>query len=115
MPNRFEDSPGLFGNGLGTATYGDIKCDLCGTLYNEGEDARGVYDGESIHHTSFLGLTICECCFDKVENEVLKHMEDILDWYSRLLSERSEKIKKREQLLLSTIDAKTLYDHLKET
>ena len=85
---RFEDSFELFGGGAGHGTYGDITCEWCGTTHNEGEDEREVYDGESVSHTDFAGKQICECCFEKIEHEILCRMRDILPWYRRYLDSR---------------------------
>lgn len=83
--NRIEDTLGLFGAGMGTSTYGDIQCDVCGKKYNEGEDERGVYNGDSVSEAHFAGMTVCECCFGAIEQGVLQHMGDILPWYRRYL------------------------------
>lgn len=93
---RYEDTPELFGDGMGIGTYGDIKCDICGTVHNEGEDDRGVYDGDSVGHTDFAGLTVCECCFERIENEVLHRMPSILKWYRRILNKRRERLNRIE-------------------
>ena len=63
---RFDDAPDLFGCGLGYSTCGDIQCEWCGTLYNQGNDALERYDGESVTHIEFAGKTICECCFEAI-------------------------------------------------
>jgi hypothetical protein len=113
---RFEDTPELFGSGVGTGTCGDIRCDICGTSYNEGEDEREVYDNDSVTHTSFAGLTVCFCCFEKIEKEVLRRMPDIINWYTRLLQSQVKNFKLKQSdlnrlltqqnLLKSIIDVK---------
>jgi hypothetical protein len=85
---RHENTPNLFGGGSGTSTCGDIKCGICGSLYNEGEDDRGVYDNDSVTWTSFAGMVVCDCCFEDVEKEVLARMVDIIPWYRRILEKR---------------------------
>lgn len=89
---RFEDSFELFGVGVGKGTYGDIKCEMCGTLHNEGEDDLGEYNGESVSWTTFAGMCVCECCFERVENEILRRMPDILPWYRRILDRQKASI-----------------------
>jgi len=89
----------LFGTGVGTATCGDIKCDFCGTLHNEGNDAAEDYDGDSVSWTSFAGLTVCECCFPKIEQEVYRRMDDILVWYRRVQDRKRKRLEKTEELL----------------
>jgi hypothetical protein len=121
MSDRFEDTPELFGEGLGTSTYGDIKCNICGKLYNKGEDERGVYGvesegGESVTHTTFAELTVCYCCFAKIENEVLRRMGSILSWYRRILDKQAERLResneKLEKVENKARSEKTLFDHL---
>ncbi len=80
---RFEDSPELFGCGVGTSTCGDIECEICGTKYNEGADASGVYREDAIPNTEFAGMIVCECCFEKIENEIWRRRKDIIPWITR--------------------------------
>jgi hypothetical protein len=119
MPDRFEDTPELFGEGLGTSTYGDIKCNICGKLYNKDELGfhGGSEGGESVTHTTFAGLTVCYCCFAKIENEILRRMDSILSWYRRILDKRTEQLresnKRLEKVENKARSEKTLFDHLK--
>ena len=99
---RYEDTPELFGNGAGFSTGGDIKCDICGYLHNEGEDEKEEYNGEFVCHTNFAGLTVCECCYERIESEVLSRMEDILPWYRRILDDLESTLKKRRESLTAT-------------
>lgn len=92
---RIEHTPGLFGRGLGTSTYGDITCEVCGKSYNEGADEKEDYTGDSIGEARFGDITVCECCFGKVENAVLQHMGDILPWYRRYLEGRKAALELR--------------------
>ena len=101
---RFEDSPNLFGCGLGYSTCGDIECDICKVLHNEGNDAAEDYDGESVCHTEFAGLTVCGCCFEAIENAVLARMRDILPWYGRILKEQREVFKQSEEDLRRALE-----------
>jgi len=80
---RFEDSPDLFGVGSGVATCGDIRCEWCGLLHNEGEDERGAYDNDGVSWTQFGDKAICECCFAKIEEAVWQRRRDILPWLKR--------------------------------
>ncbi|KKM16617.1 hypothetical protein LCGC14_1684040 [marine sediment metagenome] len=100
---RFEDTPNLFGYGAGSGTYGDFECQMCSTIYNEGEDEKGTYDGDSIGWTTFAGMQICKHCFGKIEKEVLHRMSDILPWYKRILAARKEHLEEA-QLLVDDID-----------
>jgi hypothetical protein len=90
---RFIDSPELFGCGTGIATCGDFTCAICGVKYNNGNDETEYYDGESITVTDFAGVQVCGDCFEKIENEILRRMPDILQWYKKIL-ERRDEIKK---------------------
>lgn len=99
---RIEDTPELFGVGAGSGTCGDITCEWCGQKYNEGNDAAEDWDGDSVVYTEFAGKTVCECCFEKVEDEVLRRLPDAIPWYSRLLARKKDfvdgEIKKVESL-----------------
>jgi hypothetical protein len=75
---RFIDSPELFGCGTGISTCDDFTCAICGTKYNNGND-------ESIPVATFAGVKICGDCFEKIENEILCRMPDILRWYKKIL------------------------------
>lgn len=99
---RIEETPNLFGCGSGWSTCGDIKCDLCGILYNEGEDKKEEYNGPYVCHTEFAGLTICECCFERIEDEVLSRIDDILPWYWRILDAQETSLKKHRNALAAT-------------
>lgn len=98
MAERFEDTPELFGYGAGTSCIGDLKCEFCGTLHNPDETGDDP-DGEPIRNTEFAGLQACECCFLKIENEVLHRMPDILKWYKRILEARRKRLERNERLL----------------
>ena len=84
---RYENSLDLFGAGLVIVTYGDIKCDICKITYN------------SVSHTVFAGLTVCDCCFEKIENEILDRMPNILLWYRRILNSRKERVDYQSNIL----------------
>jgi hypothetical protein len=97
---RHEDSPDLFGCGIGSGTCGDITCDLCKVTHNEGNDKRADEEGDCVYletpsvlHTRFAGLTVCDCCFEKIENEIERRMRDILPWWRKIQEERSQRIK----------------------
>lgn len=97
---RHQDTPELFGVGIGHGTAGDITCDICKAKYNEGADEAGDYmDRETTRHTRFAGLTVCECCFEKVEDEVENRMPDILKWYAQILLRQREELEQSEALL----------------
>ena len=101
---RFEDSPNLFGYGVGSSTSGEVICEVCKKVYNKGigvdDDGDDDWDeGESILNVEFAGLQVCECCFGKIENEVLHRMPDILKWYKRILASKKNQITEAETLL----------------
>lgn len=100
---RIEDTPELFGGDVGTGTYGDVKCGICGNKYNEGEDARGVYARDSVSTTEFAGITVCDCCFGKIESEILHRMPHILTWYARFLNKQRKDLKEKEWLLCNVL------------
>lgn len=104
---RFEDSPNLFGGGSGSGTCGDIKCQFCGTLYNEGNDEAESYGRDSVTETDFAGLTVCECCFEKIEIEILHRMPDIMSWYRRILEARRKRLSEDEAGFDLLIDLNT--------
>ena len=87
---RLQDSPDLFGAGMGYSTTGEVICQFCGKVYNKGigvdDDDMNENDGESVLHTDFAGLQVCECCFEKIEDEVLHRISDILAWYRRYVN-----------------------------
>jgi hypothetical protein len=90
---RFIDSPELFGHGVGISICGYFTCAICGVKYNAGNDKAENYDGDSVRVTTFAGVEICGDCFEKVEDEILCRLPDILRWYKKIL-ERREEIKK---------------------
>lgn len=96
---RIFDTPELFGMGCGSGTCGDIQCDMCKTKYNQGNDKSENYSGDSILHTDFAGIQVCECCFEKIENEVLLRMPDILKWYRQILNSKKKNLKEKDMLL----------------
>jgi hypothetical protein len=100
---RFEDSPNLFGYGVGDSTDGEVICEICGNVYNKGigidENNEDEDCGDSVRYTEFAGLQVCECCFDKIENEILKRMPDILSWYKRVVESQKKSVQDNEALL----------------
>ena len=51
----------------------------------------------------FAGKQICDCCFEKIEDEILGRMRDILPWFARLLSARGVDRAKGEKLVLEIV------------
>lgn len=94
---RFEDTPGLFGVGVGGGTYGDVTCDWCGTEYTgrEGKDGEATGD-EAISITYFGDLQIASCCFEKVEEAVLSHIDVIVPWFTRILRKKRNRLSGQE-------------------
>lgn len=93
---RFIDSPELFGREVGQSTNSDFCCAICGNKYGDPEDVQGVGDN-FVRYTDFAGLEICENCFEKVENEVLHRMPDIINWYTKMLTKRHLTLSLEEQ------------------
>lgn len=91
---RFEDTPDLFGLGIGSGTVGAIECEWCGNVYNEDNESGDgdVIDStiDSVGFTNFGNKQICDCCFEKVENAVLARMDDILTWFRRIQDVRKK-------------------------
>ena len=99
---RFENSPGLFGVGIGGSTLSDIKCEWCGTVYDgrELEDGEPRSSSESIGVVYFGSLLVLECCYAKVEAAVLAHIIDIIPWYMRILTSRERRhYQEQEQIV----------------
>jgi rubredoxin len=92
---RFVDSAGLFGAG-GVSTTHKFSCELCGRVYNEEDDETS---DDFIRHTEFLGKTVAECCFERIEDEVLHHIENILPWFQKILAKRHERLTQMEDSL----------------
>jgi len=92
---RVEDSPGLFGLGIGYSTCSGIKCDWCGTLYEDDKD-----EDKYVSWADFGGKQICQCCFEQIEDAVLSHIDDILPWYARILQARRTDLEKLEENLM---------------
>lgn len=104
---RFENSPDLFGRGFGISTCGEFTCGICGTIWNKGNDETESYDGESVLNASFAGIAICGDCFEKVENEILRRMPDILEWYVRI-NKRQRKLAEAAEALLEYVSGRGL-------
>lgn len=96
---RFEDSPELFGGGAGMSTTGSVHCQFCGETYEDTADIQSVV------FTTFAGLQVCHCCFEKIEGEILCRMQDILPWFSRILASRRKRTDALQELLNSVKDA----------
>jgi len=101
---RLQDSPNLFGVGMGYSTTAEVICEFCGKVYNRGigvddDDDSDEDEGESVLHTEFAGLQVCECCFEKIENEILHRIHDILPWYRRYVQRKKHSIELDEKLL----------------
>jgi hypothetical protein len=108
---RYKDSTNLFGASFGESTQGELTCGICGKTYNKGADdldengdEKDYDDYESVGHTEFAGITICENCFEAVEDEILHRMTDILIWYRMVLEERKKETAD-DETVLSKIEA----------
>lgn len=102
---RIFDTPELFDGGVGASTGYELKCEFCGITHNKGlEPEKKIGEGDSVLHTNFAGKQICDCCFEKIETEILRRIPDIIDWYMRILEMRENRlIKDKEQLKLLDI------------
>lgn len=87
---RHEQSPGLFGVGVGGSTCGPVECGWCGSRYNAGVTDDGP-DGEWVGTAMFGRHEVCDRCFADVESAVLAYIDDILAWYGRILQRRRER------------------------
>lgn len=98
---RFEDSPELFGAGVGSSTCGNITCQWCGTDYSGREDADGEasMSNDSIGFTRFGDFQICDCCFEQVEDAVLSRIHDIIPWFIRILQSDKQRLQNQENML----------------
>ena len=79
----------LFGRSSGHSTCGEITCAICGTTYNQGADIppEGEMDPDYssydyVRYVDFAGVAIVDCCFDVVEDEVLRRLpaDILLKW-----------------------------------
>ena len=103
---RFEDTPDLFGAGMGGATSGDFKCDVCGQKYNEGAAEAGDYHRrDSVGTTLFAGLDVGSCCFEAIETAVLQRADDLLPWLARIIARRKIVADRRVALMESIANA----------
>jgi len=88
---RFEDSPDLFGGQNPTISH-NIRCDLCHHSHTtvqyadeHGIEGEGLFRDDPIAYAQFGELTVCACCFEKVEKGILSRIEDTLPWLVRAL------------------------------
>jgi hypothetical protein len=44
-------------------------------------------------------MEVCECCYGKIEDEILHRMPDILDWYRKIVKMKEDKIKSDKKKL----------------
>jgi len=99
---RYEESPNLFGCGTGDSTSRELICEFCGKVYNKGiDDDSGDDEGIDIPYTEFAGKQVCHCCFERIENEILRRMPDILSWYKKVISIKKEIAEDVEAILKS--------------
>ena len=97
---RFEDSPNLFGAGFGDSTSRELICEYCGKVYNKGvDDDSNDEEGIDVPYTDFAGKQICYCCFEKIENEILIRIPEILKWYRKIVEARKKSVQVDEILL----------------
>jgi hypothetical protein len=105
-PMRIEDTPELFGAGCGSGTIAEIKCGFCGRVYNKGETGEHLsLDNESVEYTWFAGKMVCYCCFESLENEVLRRISDILPWYKRIVEAKRKGLEDESKNLSDVLKA----------
>lgn len=92
--DRFEETPDLFGRGMGSGTTEAIICEWCGMKYPENDPSD-----DSVKFTNFGGKTIAECCFEDIEDAVLRRMNDIIPWFKRIIRSRRKFVQNQEDLL----------------
>ena len=96
---RFEDSPELFGVGVGSGSDGPLTCNLCGREYPE-------TPGETqAHLTYFAGMQVADCCFEIIEAEIIRRMPSILSWFERLVQKAEVTVVQRQEALKSLREA----------
>jgi len=98
MGERFENSVELFGGGCGSGCYAEIECGICHKVYNDGCDEGNLSD-ESVTYIDFAGITVCECCFGKIESSVLQRINDLLPWIARIIAKRRKRTQQMEDLV----------------
>ncbi len=92
---RPENTPGLFGGGVGSNNAdAGVKCIYCGKFYPKAKD-----ENDTVSYTFWCGSKLVECCYEKVENEVLFNMKIIIPWFTRLLKRKSESHEGLKKLL----------------
>lgn len=83
---RSQDTPGLFGGGVGSNNADDgVKCIHCGKYYPKAKD-----ENDTVSYVFWCGGKVVECCYEKVENEVLINMKLIIPWFTKLLKKKNE-------------------------
>ena len=87
---RYDDSPDLFGSGVGHGTSGGIDCEWCGTVHEE--------DDVIIDYTHFADKVVCYCCFEAIETEILRRMGDLLPWYLSIVSSSLDSLTKNKKI-----------------
>ena len=95
--SRFEDTKAPFGGSSYHTAREGFRCGWCGTHYRKSE--QSMSDTGPMHLFHFGNLEIAECCFGKLEDAIVQHMEDILPWYARLLRKRQEVLDKHRGML----------------
>lgn len=106
--SRIDDSPDLFGSGVGASTNLYVHCEFCGGEHNvefKGVDPDSIrHEGDSVLWTNFAGIGVAECCFERIENEILSRMPTILRWYASIVRTRRDSIERSEDLIRDIIE-----------
>lgn len=97
---RFEDTPGMFGKGVGGGTGYEITCSVCRTVHNKGIFPESDPIGhETVCYQDFAGLTVCDCCFEEIEETVWLLLGDIFSWATRRLRNIDLRVQNMSELL----------------
>ena len=110
--SRIIDEFGLFGGGFSYGTCGDLKCDWCGVIHNEGADALHAEDDsydmdDSVSYSHFGGKVICEYCYEAFESAMLWQMPAVLKWYRKYVDEMKKNVSQADASLLAAEQARS--------
>lgn len=91
-----------------------FTCQICGTKYNEPDGLTPGPDddplclnegGEGIIETHFAGLDVAQCCFGRIEAEIIRRAPDVLAFLIRVVERQRSIADVNEQLLARLRDA----------
>ena len=97
--SRFENTPRMFGGGAGGGTSFEIRCGICGTIHYKGCFPGGEEGDTTVCYEDFAGITVCDCCFEDVEESVWLLLGEIVPWATRRLKAIDHRVKTTSELL----------------